>query len=543
MVPTYRLRHLGTSQQINRGRVRVSLARFFSRINDAISPLLTGGTDLQTFLRGKIVCLKAPDSLEEHPIHLAGFVLATNLCARLYPRLRILAPSRVVEQCASIALQINPLCQIETKRGTSDAELAWAVPPESDFAVVVAPAGWEVFIDLPDSRRIQRSNMLVSLAAATIGVGELFRSVSAQFLATGRVGISPGRLNILTLDELPADLPQLASKIDIGRVYLVGAGAIGQAAIYTLARVSATGSLVVVDPEQIALSNLQRYVLAIDSDVGVSKCSLVTRALQGSGIETVCCESRWGDDELSMDNVEVVCTAVDTEAVRIGIQASLPRRIYNAWTQPADLGWSRHESFGDDPCLACLYWPNRKRPSHHELIARAIRQHELRVLAYLTFRLPVDVPLRPEQIPRLPNLPVPADSTSWIEHSLLDDIVHSLEIALDDAALWKGKHLSDLYREGICGGALISRHIGEIAQEIAVPLAHQSVLAGIMLAAQVLIANSPELLPFRPVATEARLNVLAGLPQIAPRPRQRSQGCICSDLDFVDRYRTKWTGF
>jgi len=521
----------------------VSLARFYSRINDAISPLLSGGADLQTFLAEKIVCLKAPDDLEEHPVHLAGFVLATNLCARLYPCLRILAPSRVVEQCASIVFQINPSCEIDTKRGTSDGELAWGVPPESDSAAVVAPSGWEVLIDLPDSHRIQPSNMLASLAAASIGVGELFRSVFAQFLATGRVGVSPGRLNILTLDVLPADLPQLSSNIDIGRVHLVGAGAIGQAAVYTLARVSAIGTLEVVDPEQIALSNLQRYVLSIDSDVNASKCSIVARALKGSRLETICHECCWGEEELTKDDVEVVCTAVDTEAVRIGIQAGLPRKIYNAWTQPADLGWSRHERFGDDPCLACLHWPNRPRPSHHQLIARAVRQHELRVLAYLMSRLPVDVPLRPEQIPRLSTLPAPADSPSWIEHSLLDDIAHSLEIALDDAALWKGKHLSDLYREGICGGALISRHIGEIAQEMAVPLAHQSVLAGIMLAAQVLIASSPELMPFRPVATEARLNVLAGLPQIAPRPRQRSQGCICSDSDFVDRYRAKWDNY
>jgi hypothetical protein len=218
----------------------------------------------------------------------------------------------------------------------------------------------------------------VSLAAASIGVGELFRSVFAQFLATGRVGASPGRFNILTLDDSPGDLPQLPSSIEIGRVHLVGAGAVGQAAIYTLARVSATGTLVVVDPEQISLSNLQRYILAFDSDVSVSKCSLVARALNGSRFETVYRECCWGDDELTMDNVEAVCTAVDTEAVRIGIQAGLPRKIYNAWTQPADLGWSRHEKFGDDPCLACLYWPNRPRPSHHELIASAVRQHELR---------------------------------------------------------------------------------------------------------------------------------------------------------------------
>src|SRR5258707_194644 len=91
-------------------------------------------------------------------------------------------------------------------------------------------------------------------------------------------------------------------------------------------------------------------------------------------------------------------------------------------TQPADVGWSRHESFGEEPCLACLYVPTGRRPSQHELVSRALRQPELRVLAYLTFRVPVDSPLRPEQIPRLPNHPVPQDASTWVSQSILEDI-------------------------------------------------------------------------------------------------------------------------
>lgn len=521
----------------------MSLARFYSRINDAIGPLLKDATDLRAFLEKKIVCLEAPDDLEQHPVHLAGFVLATNLCARLYPRLRILAPKQIAHECKSIALEINPLCQVDTIPGASDGAIAWATQPRTDAAVVVAPAGWEVLLDRPDSALIKPSNILVSLAAASIGVGELFRSVFAEFLPTGRVRPLPGTLNVLTFGDSAGDLPPLPPNIDIGRVHLAGAGAVGQAAIYALARVSATGTLIVVDPEQIALSNLQRYVLAMDGDVGASKCSLAVRALRGSRIESVCRECSWGDDGLVVDGeADVVCAAVDTEAVRIEIQAGLPRRTYNAWTQPADLGWSRHEDFGTTPCLACLYWPNRPRPSQHELIARAIHQAELRVLAYLMFKLPVGEPLRAEQIPRLPNIPIPADSPSWVERPLLDDIADSLRIPLTDLEDWKGKQLADLYREGICGGALVHSQIREVSREMVVPLAHQSVLAGIMLAAQVLIANSPELKPFRPSATEARLNVLAGLTQIVLRPRQRTEGCICHDSDFVGRYCSKWNG-
>ena len=47
-------------------------------------------------------------------------------------------------------------------------------------------------------------------------------------------------------------------------------GAEGQASLYTLARLLVTGTLVAVDPELLALSNLQRYVMVFDDDVGRS---------------------------------------------------------------------------------------------------------------------------------------------------------------------------------------------------------------------------------------------------------------------------------
>ena len=209
-------------------------------------------------------------------------------------------------------------------------------------------------------------------------------------------------------------------------------------------------------------------------------------------------------------------------------------------TQPADVGWSRHESFGEEPCLACLYVPTGRRPSQHELVSRALRQPELRVLAYLTFRVPVDSPLRPEQIPRLPNHPVPQDASTWVSQSILEDIGQRIGTDSDGLSIWKGKQIGDLYREGICGGAIISDKLGELPQEVAVPLAHQSAFGGIMLATQLIVGSSSELQPFRSTSTEARLDVLAGLPQVVARPRQRTPSCLCSDSDFVARYNQKW---
>ena len=518
----------------------MSLARFYSRIANAVGPFVGSSADLASYLGNTSVSLEAPTALEDDPSHRAGFLLAVNLCARLYPRLHIHASKSVTDECGSLALQINPNCEIETKAGNCDGSIVWGKSSSAEAPVIVSPAGWSIRIDQRDSDRLVPTNILTALGAGALAVGEVFRTVFARFLPRGRVRPAPGVLNILTLNESTAALPDLPRNISLGRVHLAGAGAVGQAAVYALSQVSILGTMVVVDPESLALSNLQRYVLAFDADVGASKCALVERALRGKGLEIVPVESQWGNDDQTVRNVECVCTALDTASARIAVQAGLPRKIYNAWTQPADVGWSRHESFGEEPCLACLYVPTGRRPSQHELVSRALRQPELRVLAYLTFRVPVDSPLRPEQIPRLPNHPVPQDASTWVSQSILEDIGQRIGTDSDGLSIWKGKQIGDLYREGICGGAIISDKLGELPQEVAVPLAHQSAFAGIMLATQLIVGSSSELQPFRSSSTEARLDVLAGLPQVVARPRQRTPSCLCSDSDFVARYNQKW---
>ena len=67
--------------------------------------------------------------------------------------------------------------------------------------------------------------------------------------------------------------------LDLGEFRLVGAGDIGQAAAHALAVSGVRGTLLVVDDETIALSNLQRYVLTHDADVGAVLEQLRNRRL------------------------------------------------------------------------------------------------------------------------------------------------------------------------------------------------------------------------------------------------------------------------
>ena len=508
----------------------MSLPRFLDRVVDATAPLL-GGLDRDA-VRGKLentaVTLVGGERVASGASR-DGFLLAANLLARLYPRIHVDGPTELVAAAAETIIAINPLAEIGGDEATT-ATLTYETAVAGDDVVSVCARGWNVYVDQDPAGEDGRAPSSALLAAA-LGAGELFRIVFAAELGDrGRRGRQPGAWNIVTLADPVFDLP-VPETIDVGRIRLVGAGAIGQAAAHALGVSGAQGTMVVVDPEAVALSNLQRYILTGDGDVDAVKVELLKPRLEGSALEVESVESEWHaglvDDQLP------TLVALDSPEARIGVQASLPGPIYNAWTQPADVGWSRHERFGDEPCLACLYWPDHEIPSRHEQIATVFGQHPLRVLAYLVHRgIPIGQPLPPGAIPSLPDLPTPPEAAAWLTTPLVDDIAATAGIDVAGLAGWRDRPLADVYQDGICGGALLHLNVGEAPHEVLVPLAHQSVFAGVMLATQLLVANVSELKAVRAAATEGRYDVLTGLPQVLARPRQQTQGCLCTDVVF-----------
>ncbi|HEX4033722.1 MAG TPA: ThiF family adenylyltransferase [Solirubrobacteraceae bacterium] len=525
----------------------MSLPRFLDRIVDATAPAL-GGLDRA------VVTAK----LEETSVTLAGgvaaangtaregFLLAANLLARLYPRIVLAGPEDLVAAAADAVVLINPRVSVSTSSKASDpttVTLAYELPPAAALATIADDGTsiaafarrWNVFVDTDPSSNAP-SAAPAALLAAVIGVSEVFRSVFAEHLGPrGRRAPQPGSLNLVTLGK-SADLP-VPRRIDVGEVRLVGAGAIGQAAAYTLASGGAHGTLLAIDDEVVALSNLQRYVLTGDGDVGAVKVDLLRERLRKTSLEVVPLKTEWYADLVEAQAPTLV--ALDSPEARIGVQASLPGPIYNAWTQPADVGWSRHERFGKEACLACLYWPEHEVPSRHEQIATAFRQHPLRVLGYLVHRLPVGLPLPPGGVPSLPNLPAPPEAVDWLQTPLIDAIALAAGIDATELTPWRERPLADVYQDGICGGALLHLDVGAVPRDVLVPLAHQSVFAGVMVATQLIVASVARLKTARAAAVEARFDVLAGMPQVLARPRQPASACLCGDPVFREVYREK----
>lgn len=507
----------------------MALAPFFPRVSTAVASV-TGIRDdeLAALLDRRPVRLSlAADTADSRGTH-GGALFLVDLLARLYPVLEMDVPDSVLRDLERRALAVNPSIELRAPSTTKASSVTYGSQPPQPTDISVAPSGWSIHVDeIPDS--IREPNAFTGLAAGAIAAAELFRLVFRRELGMrGRRGRQPGRLDLVDHASAVAGM-QL--DVELPRLHLAGAGAIGQACLHALATAGCRARIVVVDPEIIELSNIQRYVLSTIQDVGRPKVDVAREATRESGLEIGAVQTPWGADERSGPAQGAVMVALDTARDRIGVAAGLHHRVYNAWTQPDDVGWSRHESFGVDPCLACLYWPQGQRPNEDEQIAAALHQHRLRILSYLVTRAPVGTAL--PLIGQAADLPPPPEAQEWLERPLLVDLVEQGLIDETEAGHWTSKSIGDLYSEGICGGGIVRTTLTGGHADRIVPLAHQSALAGVMLALQAVLA-SPALASLRSSSIEQRFDVLAGLPQVIDRPRQRTPACICSDPDYID---------
>jgi len=498
----------------------MALARFFDRVYAAAGRhLAVDRATLETALGDRVVavhCGPEVEAGEGSPRWVADMLV--NLLARLYPRIALAAPVASRPRLEELARAINPA--IEILDGAAPAMATVVVGSVEGFSPGAFHAradGWVAsLLRAPDPRPWGPANPYAAAAAATFAASEVFRSIFHDRLAAPALARDV-HLSLLDFGEATgADRP--LSTAHLGEVAFLGLGAVCNAALWTLARhpgLSADGWL--VDPEPADLSNLQRYLLTLNSDVGRPKTELALRALAGTGLvlkprsETL---EAFADSFPESFKVPTVCVSVDNIEGRRAAQALLPRLIVNGWTSDGGLGASWHEFDHEAACLACLYQPRGIGLSQTELVADALGLERLRGAELWIKSVP----------------PSERDLLTIAEH---------LGLGSDALAAWRGKPLSELYTGLVCGAAGVD--LRGRGQSEAVPLAHQSALAGILLAAELVKRTDPELTALaQPESLVAWDDVLRPPPPRWARPREREPRCICGDADYQDVYRAKW---
>ena len=498
----------------------MALAEYYERAALAASQAIRG-FDSSAFRRivegarvGISVDAAAAESHEGQ--HLAD--LAVRLLARLYPTVEISADhTSLAEELQRLAVSINP--RIELAAG---AQVGIAVGERARMFPKTVFAGSDGWIGRVGTTRRYgvgaSDNPFGPGAAACLAVANVFRELflpsdsrapdlDAELCAYHGARASDGCNHVH---------PTITSTPMAGT--LVGLGAIGNAALWALDRADLRGTLNIVDHQRVELSNLQRYVLATLDDVDREKPEAVKRHMH-SGLRVAAHAEAWAQfAERARHTVADVLVALDSARDRRAVQAALPRSVVNAWTQPGDLGMSVHAEFGSiGACLWCLYLAAGKLPNEDEIIAAALQ-----------------IPDQQQQVRQLLH------SGGRVSADLLDMIGGRLGIPSDVVSRWEGHTLRSLYADGLCGGALVPvERLGRPRTEMHVPLAHQSALAGVLLAAA-FVARVDEPLPDTTAVT--RIDVLRPLGTALQQPMGADIAgrCICRDPVYVARYTAKW---
>lgn len=495
----------------------MALADYYSRAAVAASQVLAGYDEKQIRERleavrvGVVIGADAARKPEGRLV----LDLVVRLLARFYPTLTVRSGPRygeIANRAIELAHQINPNIEISS-RPSIEIAIGTDLPAAGRCRRIFAGSkGWAGMVGTRESYPVGTSeNPFGPGVAACLAAANVFR-----YIFFGK------NADLDTDSTLSAFLGGSAKRStaaptgELGEVVLVGAGAIGNGAAWAFSNLKMTGTLHVVDHETIDLGNLQRYVLAERSDEDASKVEVLKRHFH-SGI-SVKPHPRRFDTFISSNGSkwDKMLLALDSAKDRRAAQASIPKWVANAWTQPGDLGVSVHD-FLHGACVSCLYLPDQAVQNEDELIAAALgipeRLQDIRTLLY---------------------------KGSGVSRELLDAIAAARPIPIDNLLPFEGRPVRSLYVEGFCGGAVIPLGgLGTPRQDVHVPLAHQSVLAGVMLAAACV---QRALHPESRGTTVTRVDLMHPLGSFLSQPAAKDprQICICQDSDYQIAYSNKY---
>lgn len=455
-----------------------------------------------------------------------GFACAdmlVRLLARLYPNLHLSctdgkSPER--EHLNELALAINPLIDLSDSDPTVAIIIGDTEITLSCLKIFVGSDQWLAKFSTSKSHFTGDSmNRFGAGAAACFAAANVFRHVFREQLVDGITdkdfvySTFNGNLNE------KAEQGPVVNRIDLDDTVLIGLGAIGNGVTWALKNLALSGSLDMVDGECIDLSNLQRYILATQDDVNKLKTELAAVFLHQPSVRSH--PVPFDTYLLRRGNWDIFRAAVcvDSAEDRRMVQGSLPKRIINAWTQQEQCGLSRHFDFIQEPCVVCLYPAKKEEKSLPIKIAESLGLthpfHTQMVRDYMANLKPADAPL-------------------------IQLISQLKKVDLQELTPYMGKQLEVFYSEVICGGIMMKLTGEEQKQAAEVPSAFESAMAGIMLAAEIVI-DAGKFRRENP-CTIQKLNLLSPLTPYTFEAVNKftEKECICHDEIYLGRYAQKW---
>ena len=390
------------------------------------------------------------------------------------------------------------------------------VPTDAE-TLYVDSSGWSSYLSTtrPCDWNPSVRNRLGALYAGSLAVGEVFKAALPE--------AAPKKIRHLEYDLVthgrarqPVTRPAMPPILDLDDFMIVGCGAVGQAMCFALRdTLPLAGNVMLVDHDALDESNEQRYPLAFGDARGINKAHYLGVFLEHgnplltAGIVTHKYEIHMAVNSCAGTNV---VTCVDNVWTRINVQGSIPRIIWNGWTDvsPNKLryGISRHMLGNDNACIACYYYPDGPAPSELEMnsIRTGLPQEEIKHL------LDTGATCTPELARRV-------SGNTGIPLQILEGAV--------------GKPFHALLH-GNCG--VFNQRVHGVGA--ATPAPHQPMLVGVVLAAQLILAQSdPAAVPIESLSEFDALQIPNHSCVFRSKKHPR---CFCNEPEYQEAYHAKW---
>lgn len=242
-----------------------------------------------------------------------------------------------------------------------DAILSAGITARQDFPwTVINSHGWLARIssgqaDLPSD--CQQSNPIAALAAACLGVAEVFKRLIALKEERGRPvdGLAFSLNSYCSGETNPG--PQIPETLPLD-LLLVGVGAIGNGIIHLLSQLPTSGRIWVVDPQTFQPENLGTCLLIGPSDVGKEKAKFAEDMLcqrfeaKGFSEAFVKFRQRIGKE---IPYPQIILNGLDNIGARHQVQNLWPDLIIDGAISEFGCQVSRHPWGADIACLICLF--------------------------------------------------------------------------------------------------------------------------------------------------------------------------------------------
>jgi len=510
-------------------------AKYFSKDLLAINRLInTNQNAFEKILNNKIVAIAFDENALITEEGKNGLDLIIRLVARFYPKIKLIDLSEQNSEAKrgleKLALGINGNIEIVSDADEEDVLiLAGLTNKPINSGVQTFYFGSDNWISKYSIKKKQSFNSTANPfgcgIAACIVISNIFRSFFSEFMEYKELDTE---FQLSTYSFNTKDNP-FFDKIIFKDVVIAGIGAIGNGVVWSLSKISnLQGKLALVDAEEISKSNLQRYLLFTESNENKDKVKIAKKFFNQTNLKVSPFKGEWKDYVKKRKNWNIDCVAVgiDNEKDRVGIQSSLPRILFNTFTEPESIGISKHLDFVSQPCLACYYIPNSKKKNRTEEVAEncGISDKVDLIKDYYNYNANVD--------DVLPNK----------TQSLLQEISITQNISIEKLSQYQGKKVDEFYSDYICGGTVLqlSEKNNEI-HDVDAPLAFQSAIAGLLLASEVvkyhmqLDNKQCNRIDFYHLSPITELN-----PFQRDITKNETGNCLCNDEYYIDRYNEKW---